>query len=72
MLDDDKNTLRITLTYDEVKTLSRNKFKMIIRSKVELFALLEFNVFKQKHSKSSYLHKKLSSNLGLLYLALGS
>ena len=56
LLDDDKNTLGINLTDDEVKLLSRNKFKRIIRSKVEQFALSELNILKQKHSKSSYLH----------------
>ena len=55
-MNDDKNTLGIYLTDDEVRTKSRNKFKEMMKSKVEQFALLELNLQKQKHSKSSYLH----------------
>ena len=56
LLDSNKKALGITLGDDELKDISRNKFKAIIKSKVEQFALIEINEMKRRHSKSSYLH----------------
>ena len=43
------------MTNSEIKNLSKLRFKTIIKSKIESYALVKLNAMKQKHEKSQYL-----------------
>ena len=55
-VENDKKKLGLEITNSEIRNLSKLKFKTLIKSKIESFALHKLNEMKLKHEKSQYLH----------------
>ena len=56
LIGQDKTTLGLELTDEEIVSLSKNKFKNMVKKKVESYALMQLNELKRKHRKSQYLN----------------
>ena len=52
LVENDKNKLGLSCDESEIAQMSKNKFKNIVKNKVELLALSELRLIKNKHSKS--------------------
>ena len=55
LVESDREKLSLEMTNSEIKNLSKLRFKTIIKSKIESYALVKLNAMKQKHEKSQYL-----------------
>ena len=55
MVREDKEKLCIDLTDEEIKILTKERFRTIVRRKVLNLAIKEMNEVMDKHSKSQYL-----------------
>ena len=56
LIGQDKITLGLELTDEEIVSLSKIKSKNMVKKKVERYALMQLNESKRKHSKSQYLN----------------
>ena len=55
LVENDRDIIGLDLKNEEIATLSKNRFKNIVKKKVMNLALSELNLLKRKHSKSGYL-----------------
>ena len=55
LVQQDKSALGLELPDEDIKKLSKNRYKKLVEKKIENYALVQLNQLKMKHSKSGYL-----------------
>ena len=58
LVENDKNKLELSCDDSEIAQMSKNKFRNIVKHKVELLALSELRLLKNKHSKSENIQSE--------------
>ena len=66
LVDNDKKVLNLDMSDEEIEEISKNKFKKIVETKIDIFALQQLNALKSKHSKSQYLQSSSFKTAGYL------
>ena len=56
LVQQDMRAIGLDLSDDDIKKLSKNRFKNSVEKKIENLALVQLNQLKMKHSKSGYLN----------------
>ena len=58
--------LDLDISDEEIESISKNKFKKIVETKIDKYALQQLNAQKSKHSKSQYLQSASFKTAGYL------
>ena len=65
-MENDKKVLNLDISVEEIEKISKNKFKKIVETKIDNYALQQLNALKSKHSKSQYLQSSTFKTAGYL------
>ena len=66
LVENDKKVLDLDISDEEIEKISKNKFKKIVETKIDKYALQQLNALKSKHSKSQYLQSSSFKTAGYL------
>ena len=64
LVENDKKVLNLDISVEEIEKISKNKFKKIVETKIDNYALHQLNALKSKHSKSQYLQSSTFKTAG--------
>jgi hypothetical protein len=66
LVEQDMSAIGLELSDDDIKKLSKNRYKNIVGKKIENHALEQLNQLKMKHSKSGYLNSSSFKTLNYI------